>query len=406
MQEELEDIEEVEGVEGEEDSGVPSYEELMESRKITAEDIKEHMTGPVISTVVHIIFLAFLGTIVVFEAQKEAKEIAVEMKVLEIQEIEPPPPPPEEPEPVELEDPTETPVERPNLEVDVNVKVENISVDNPNEIEMPSMLNVKMSNSALRLAIPAGGGSGGISGKFFGTGGSGNKFCFIIDFSASMSFDQLLVVKSHLMKALKGFGGRGSIVVLFFAGPVWLPEQVGSEVEAAWGGRSHHLGEDKTAVYPTPKWMNPTGRNLALLNKYICETPKVWGTNWAHPFRVALTMKQKPDVIFFMTDGSVASSVVAECMELVKEHGKTVTINTIDFGMKGEVKLKALSAASKGGVYKGFTNEELKVMAQGINLPTKFPEGSDFSYSPPRAGGGGGGKGIKKEKEVQGLEIK
>lgn len=403
MQDEMENIEEVEGMEEEQGSGFSSYEDLMEARKITVEDIKEHMTGPVISTVAHIILLAFLGTIIVFEAPKPAKEISVEMKVIDIKEIVPPPPPPEEPEPVELEDPTETPVERPNLEVDVNVQVDNISVDNPNEIEMPSMLNVKMSNSALKLAIPAGGGSGGIAGKFLGTGGSGNKFCFIIDYSASMGEDQLLVVKDHLMKALKAFGGRGSVVVLFFAGPVWLPEEVGADAETKWGGRSHHQGADKTDVYPKPRWMTPTNHNLSLLNKFICETPKVWGTNWAHPFRIALTMKQKPDVIFFMTDGSVPGGVVTECMELVNQYGKDVTINTIDFGMKGGDKLKELSAASKGGTYKGFDNSELKAMAQGIKLPNNFPENAPFDYSPPRSGGG---KGLKKEKEVQGLEIK
>ena len=79
MQEEYEIQEYHEG----EDSGFMSYEELMGARKITFADVKEHMTGPVISTVIHVILLAFLGTIIVFEAPKESKEITVEMKAIE-----------------------------------------------------------------------------------------------------------------------------------------------------------------------------------------------------------------------------------------------------------------------------------------------------------------------------------
>ena len=155
-------------------AGLMSYEELMESRKISFSDIKEHLTGPVISTVIHVVLLAFLGTIIVFKAPEKAKEITVEMRKIEPKEIEPPPPPPEPPEPVEVENPTETPIERPNMEVDVDVQVENISVNNTSEIQLPSVLNMKMSNSALSLPVNPGGGGGGRgrkgSGKFLGFG--------------------------------------------------------------------------------------------------------------------------------------------------------------------------------------------------------------------------------------------
>lgn len=398
MQDEMENMEGVEELD--EESGFSSYEEIIDAKKITFEDVKEHMTGPVISTVLHIILLAFLGTIIVFEAPEDDKEIAVEMKVLEPKEIEPPPPPPEEPPPTEDQVPTETPVERPNVEVDVNVQVDKISVDNPNEIDMPSMLNVKMSNSALTLAVPAGGGSGGIKGRFLGTGGSGSRFVFIIDYSASMSNTQLLVVKSHLMKALRAFGGKGQIAVLFFAGPVWLPQQSGKLIDAEWGGHSHYK-QDMTAKYPHPKWMKPNKHNLDILDKYICQTPRVWGTNWSHPFKVALSMKPRPSVIFFMTDGNVSGDIVAECKNVIGQQGKNVTINTISFGLKsGGSDLEELAKMSRGGVYKGYSGADLEQMAQGVQLPQDFTSNTEFDYSAPR------GVKVNKEKKVQGLEIK
>ena len=158
--------------EEQENSGFMSYEDLMDARKITFQDVKEHLTGPVISTVIHVVLLAFLGTIVVFKAPQKSKEITVEMKTIEPQEIEPPPPPPEPPDPVETEEVTnDIPVEAPNVDVDVDVQVDNISTDSPSEIELPNALNMKMSNSALTLNVAVGGGRrGGGSGKIGGFG--------------------------------------------------------------------------------------------------------------------------------------------------------------------------------------------------------------------------------------------
>jgi hypothetical protein len=162
-----------EHVEDEDGAGGMMYEDLMESRKISMMDIKEHMTGPVISTLIHVVLLVLLGTVVVFEAPKEAKEITVEMKTIEPQEIEPPPPPPEPPDPVETENVVDdVPIDSPDVDVEVDVQVENISVDSPQEIDLPNVLNLKISNSALKLAVPAGGGHGrrGGSGKIGGFG--------------------------------------------------------------------------------------------------------------------------------------------------------------------------------------------------------------------------------------------
>jgi hypothetical protein len=157
-------------------SNVMNYEELMESRKITILDVKEHMTGPALSTLIHVVLLVLLGTVVVFKAPEQAKEITVEMKTIEPQEIEPPPPPPEPPDPVETDNVVDdVPVQSPDMEVEIDVQVENISVESPQEIELPNVLNLKMSNSALTLAVPVGGGHGRRGGGKIGGFGYGKK---------------------------------------------------------------------------------------------------------------------------------------------------------------------------------------------------------------------------------------
>ncbi len=401
MNEEYENEEILEEVE---DTGFSSYEDLMEARKITFEDIKEHLTGPVISTVIHVVLLAFLGTIIVFKAPEKAKNITVAMKKIEVPKIEPPPPPLEPPEPVEIENPTETPIERPNMEVEVDVQVENISLSTLTDVALPSVLNMKMSNSALSLPVnPGGGGGGAIGGDFFGTGGSGRRFAFLLDFSSSMTPKRLLVMKEHLIKALAAFNGKGEVVVMFFGRACWLPQENASEVVKAWGGKSAigmETGDIMAKFYPKARWMSPSSHNLAILNKYISRTPNNSGTNWFHPLAAVLQMDPQPDVIFLMTDGGVKSNISSGCIEIVKALNKKITVNTIEFGGKGSGGvLETIAQESKGGTYKGFSDAELTTMAQGIVLPTQFTDNTEFNYNITR--------GVKKEKEekVKGLTI-
>ena len=79
----------------------PSYEELLAAQKVTVQDVLNHITGPVVSVIAHVILLALLGTIVVFRAPEERKDIAVEVTEVDITELEKIPEPPEPPEEVE-----------------------------------------------------------------------------------------------------------------------------------------------------------------------------------------------------------------------------------------------------------------------------------------------------------------
>ena len=122
MEEELENMEGVEEGLEEEEYRAPTFEEMMAARKLTMQDVKEHLSGPVVSLIVHAIILAILSTIIVFRPPDEGtnievKEVVVEVKPLE-KKIEPP-------------DPEEVP---PEEDVDVEEVVVVVEVEDTNRI--------------------------------------------------------------------------------------------------------------------------------------------------------------------------------------------------------------------------------------------------------------------------------
>ncbi|HCE46465.1 MAG TPA: hypothetical protein DET40_23215 [Lentisphaeria bacterium] len=144
----------------------PSYEEILAAKSISFEDIKAHLTGPVISVCLHIVGLALLMTFVV-AAPEPRQEIAVEIKELEVKDIEKlPDPPPEE----KIEQPDTTiEVEGPATNataqsVDIGSTTTDVSVgfsDAP-DVPMSNVLAIAPSNSPLVLpGVMAGRSKGG-----------------------------------------------------------------------------------------------------------------------------------------------------------------------------------------------------------------------------------------------------
>ena len=402
-------------------SGFMSYEDLMQSRKITFQDVKEHMTGPVISTIIHVVLLGFLGTVVVFEAPKQSKEITVEMKTIKPKEIKPPPPPPEPPEPVETDNVVDdVPVETPDVKVDVDVKVDNISVDTPADVELPNALNMKMTNSALKLAVPVGGGHGRRGGVKIGGFGYGKKAdgdlvgvmydlktkpggAVRSDYNAGKYWDD---VKAYIDKGLKytpSLGFRQMKKQLFLSHLLIAkmsagegPKQFGVEKEMKPSGFFIHYsgkikankpfrfagqGDDLLIVLIDKKvvldasWNHCLpGYKLPQPNKqYKCFTgqPLVFG-NWIQPGI------HKIDLLFGERPGGLISAVL-----LIQEKGKTYPKDS-----DGRPILPLFNTMK--------LNKEEKKRAEAINWKMA-------TDAPPM--GYGGKVKVKKEKEVKGLEI-
>ncbi len=149
-----------------------SYHEVEAAKKISIRDIREHMTGPVVSLIFHAVAIAFFGTIMIFDPPEQRKEIEVEMTEVEIKEIEKPPEPPKTEE-VEVEQEVE--IERPDVVSDVQVEVEDAPmVDAPQDVVVPNVLAIAPSNSALVLpgamALRSGKGRKSAIKKYGGSG--------------------------------------------------------------------------------------------------------------------------------------------------------------------------------------------------------------------------------------------
>lgn len=127
----------------------PSYYDVEAAKKITIQDIKEHMTGPVVSLIFHAIAISFFGSMIIFDPPEERKQIEVEMTEVEIKEIQKPPEPPPTEE-VQVEQEIE--IERPDVVSDVQVEVDDAPmVDAPQDVVVPNVLAIAPSNSALVL---------------------------------------------------------------------------------------------------------------------------------------------------------------------------------------------------------------------------------------------------------------
>jgi hypothetical protein len=181
-------------------------------------------------------------------------------------------------------------------------------------------------------------GAGNVS--FFGSQSAAQKVVFVVDASASMSskvqgsnIDKFALMQQELTKSIKQLPPGIDYQVIFFAGPCWY---AGDEIERSKEKEDGNLGQlvtasDKkehfwyegpypknrnpnggTALYhyededddklPSADWIASSKANIHKTSKHIEETPKIFGTDWRWPLRMAMNME--PDVIYFMTDGA------------------------------------------------------------------------------------------------------
>lgn len=174
-----------------------SHEDYYKVEKITVQDILDHITGPVISIIFHVVFLALIGTIVIFQPPEKRQEIVVEVKEVDVKELEKIPEPPQPPE--EVED-NVVQIDRPTVSNEaVNVEVQNVAVESAaTDVSVPDVLSIKPNNSALKL-----------SGVFAMRSGSGR------------------------LSAIKKYGGSGKTETSVNKGLQWLASK--QKEDGSWG---------------------------------------------------------------------------------------------------------------------------------------------------------------------------
>ncbi|MFO0962463.1 MAG: VWA domain-containing protein [Phycisphaerales bacterium] len=165
-----------------------------------------------------------------------------------------------------------------------------------------------------------GGGAGGTS--FFGVGGTGTRFAFIVDKSGSMGGGRLEEAKEELRKSVAGLPDYASVYVSFFdSAPPWIFSD---------------------------KWERVRSSTLQKLARWLRDVGASGGTQPMGAFRQVFALDTRPDVIFFLSDGEIPEESVGEIRRL-NSRGKKVVIHAIAFGDEaGSARLRQVAAEADG----------------------------------------------------------
>lgn len=128
---------------------ISHYDSIMAQQSISRKDLAEHLSGPVVALLAHLIIIPLCLTLVIMEAPKEEKAVRIEPFTEELKSPEPPPIPPDPPEQPPLT-PTEVEVNRPPSPT--ASEEETIPDDIPfvgeiETVEMPNAVPVRQNHS-------------------------------------------------------------------------------------------------------------------------------------------------------------------------------------------------------------------------------------------------------------------
>lgn len=206
------------------------------------------------------------------------------------------------------------------------------------------------------------GGGGGGSASFFNTKMKADRVAYVIDYSASMRGKREQLMRTELARSVGELKGKIEYQLIFFAGPAWVagdeikggkndPTITSGDMDFQWitVGGAHGFKPKDEKNLQKPKWLKASSSQIKKSTELIEETKLVWGTTWEPAIDMALRMNPKPNVIFFMTDGSCGGNMV----QLGEEIGKKakaagVIINTVAM-MEPKTKTAMLKMSDESG---------------------------------------------------------
>jgi hypothetical protein len=156
-------------------------------------------------------------------------------------------------------------------------------------------------------------GGGGITTQVFGAQGTGSKFVYVIDRSASMEgFDRrpMKAAKAELIASLQDLQSVHQFQIIFYS----------SELRVF----------NPLAPQP-PKMMFGTESNKRMAVDYVRGIVPDGSTRHREALEMALALR--PDVIFFLTDADEPQLRPAELADLHRRNRGPTAIHTIEFGI-------------------------------------------------------------------------
>ncbi len=229
-------------------------------------------------------------------------------------------------EPVETED-----MLTPELEIDPGDEALALELE---QTALPS-LEIDRGASGLTTDIAGsatGGGAGlgagqGAGTAFFGIQARGNRFAYVVDISGSMARnDRLVLAMGELQRSIEALPDFAQFKIALYSDDVVVPP-----VQRGWLRASR-------------------GRVRSIANWLQREVGARGSTQPLPAFRYLWSDDERPDVVFFLTDGEIPDSTAAEVMTLnSRPGGRPAVINCIAFSADAsQSELRDIARRSEG----------------------------------------------------------
>ncbi len=175
-------------------------------------------------------------------------------------------------------------------------------------------------------------GGGGASTTFFGVTSRGSRFAYVVDRSGSMgggstgTRHKMAVALRELARSITSLPDSAEFYILFF---------------------------DNTYTGPPMQkdWMPATPYTVRNVVRWLNQVTPGGGTHPRGAFQHLFSMEERPDVIFFLTDGKLQNFASGDLAAL-NSSGKRVVINTIAFGNDAEQQVLKRMARDSGGEFR------------------------------------------------------
>ena len=168
---------------------------------------------------------------------------------------------------------------------------------------------------------------GGAGTSFFGVSSRGTRFAYIVDVSGSMGQDRKIdVCMRELARSIETLPDYAYFYIVLFSSDITLP--------------------------PVQKgWTRARPNTLSNVIRWLNQIDPRGGTQPKPAFLQVFALRDRPDVIFFLTDGEIPKDTPETVIGL-NARGKRVVINTIAFGDPTSQDHLQHIARRSGGVYR------------------------------------------------------
>ena len=170
-------------------------------------------------------------------------------------------------------------------------------------------------------------GGGGAGTSFFGVSSRGTRFAYIVDISGSMGSERKIqIAMRELSQSITDLPDFAYFYIVLFSSDATVPPM-------------------------QENWNRARPSTVRHFIRWLGQVAPGGGTQPRSAFSQVFSLQDRPDVIFFMTDGEITNFSAQE-VAAYNGRGRRVVINTIAFGDPSSQDLLRDIARASGGVYR------------------------------------------------------